>query len=220
MTMCHMRLAVLCLLLSALFPSLARAQAPAGVLVLKVTPQDTSIKFFVKSSVALEGNFNKLDATLTYPSTDYKSGVLDLEIYAESVNTGSGRKDGKLKSQEFFNVEQDPLPLVMFTPHSWRAKRTGRSKYGLLATKYLAAFRAKWIVGPPPQDEELLGSSDVQSLADMENSYDSVRRMRLVPFGLTEVTALAAPTLAPLLPWTLTVYSLDPLAGRVLKMMF
>jgi polyisoprenoid-binding protein YceI len=58
--------------------------------VFKVTPQDSSIKFFVKSSVALEGNFNKWDATLTYTSTDYKTGVLDVldvEIYASSVNT-------------------------------------------------------------------------------------------------------------------------------------
>jgi hypothetical protein len=111
-------------------------------------------------------------------------------------------------------------PLVMFTPHLWRAKRTGRSEYGLLASKYLAAFRAKWIVGPPPKGEELLGSSDIQSLADMENSYDAVRHMRLVPFGLSEVTALAALTLAPLLPLALTVYSLDQLVGRALKMMY
>jgi polyisoprenoid-binding protein YceI len=69
-----------------------------------------------------------LDAALTDTSTDYKSGVLDVAIYAASVNTGSGRKDGKLKSKDFFNVKHDPLPLVMLTPHLWRAKRTGRSE--------------------------------------------------------------------------------------------
>jgi hypothetical protein len=111
-------------------------------------------------------------------------------------------------------------PLTMFTPHLWRAKRTGRSEYGSLASKYLAAFRAKWIVGPPPKGEQLLGTSDIQSLADMENSYDAVRHMRLMPFGLSEVTALAALTLAVLLPLTLTVYSLDQLVSRALKMMF
>jgi hypothetical protein len=111
-------------------------------------------------------------------------------------------------------------PLVMFTPHLWRAKRTGRSEYGSLASQYLAAFRAKWIVGPPPKGEQLLGSSDIQSLADMENSYDAVRHMRLVPFGLQEVTVLVVMTLAPLLPLLLTVYSLDQLVGRALKMMF
>ena len=114
-----------CLLVAALFPSLTRAQAPAGVPVFKVTPQDSSIKFFVKSSVALEGNFNKWDATLTYTSTDYKTGVLDVEIYAASVNTGSDMKDGKLKSKDFFNVEQDPL----ITFKSTDVKETGPTTF-------------------------------------------------------------------------------------------
>ena len=99
--MCRIRSAALCLLVSALLTPQARAQAPAGVPVFKVTPQDSSIKFFVKSSVALEGNFNKWDDTLTYTSTDYKTGVSDVEIYAASVDTGSGMKDGKLKSKDF-----------------------------------------------------------------------------------------------------------------------
>jgi polyisoprenoid-binding protein YceI len=125
MTMCHIRSAALCLLVSALFTPQARAQAPAGVPVFKVTPQDSSIKFFVKSSVALEGNFNKWDATLTYTSTDYKTGVLDVEIHAASVDTGSGMKDGKLKSKDFFNVEQDPL----ITFKSTGVKETGPTTY-------------------------------------------------------------------------------------------
>jgi len=104
-----MRLAALCLLVSALFPSLIRAQVPAAVPVFQITPGDSTIKFFVKSSVALEGNFDKWDATLVYTSTDYKTGALDVEIHAASVNTGSGMKDGKLKSKDFFDVKHDPL---------------------------------------------------------------------------------------------------------------
>jgi len=108
----------------------------------------------------------------------------------------------------------------MFTRHLWRANREGQREYGLLASRYLAEFRKKWTLGVNPNGEELLGSSDIQSLADMANSYDAVRRMRLVPFGPTEVIALAVVTLAPLLPLTLTVYSLDQLLTRVLKMIF
>jgi hypothetical protein len=111
-------------------------------------------------------------------------------------------------------------PLVMFTPHLLRAKRQGRSEYGSLASQYLAAFKAKWINGPAPTGDQLLGTSDIQSLADLVNTYDAVRRMRLVPFGLQEVTILAAMTLAPLLPLMLTVNSLDQLVGRALKMLF
>jgi polyisoprenoid-binding protein YceI len=100
-----LRSAVLCLLASAMFPSSSRAQVP----VFKITTEDSSIKFAVKASIAVNGTFDKWDATLTYPSTDPTTGVLDIKIQADSVNTGSGMKDGKLKSKDFFNADQDPL---------------------------------------------------------------------------------------------------------------
>src|SRR5271154_2947905 len=100
-----MRLAVVCLLASTLLPSVSRAQAP----VFEVTPVNSSVKFFVKASVALEGTFEKWDATLVFTSPEVSTGVLDIKIQADSVNTGSGMKDGKLKSKDFFDAKQDPL---------------------------------------------------------------------------------------------------------------
>jgi polyisoprenoid-binding protein YceI len=100
-----MRLAVLCLLASAMFPSLSRAQVPT----FKITTEDSSVKFAVKASVSINGTFDKWDATLAFTSTDVTTGVLDIKIQADSVNTGSGMKDGKLKSKDFFNADQDPL---------------------------------------------------------------------------------------------------------------
>jgi polyisoprenoid-binding protein YceI len=101
-----MRLAtILCVAALVGFPLLTRAQAP----VFTITPETSSIKFFVKSSVALEGNFEKWDATLTFTSPDVSTGVLDVKIQAASVNTGSGFKDDKLKSKDFFDVKKDPL---------------------------------------------------------------------------------------------------------------
>ena len=85
------------------------AQAPADIPVFKITSENSTIKFVVKASVPIEGVFDKWDATLTYSSTDADSGVLDVKIQAASVHTGSGMKDGKLKSKDFFNVDQDPL---------------------------------------------------------------------------------------------------------------
>jgi polyisoprenoid-binding protein YceI len=100
-----MRLTVLCLLASSVFPSVSRAQAP----VFAIMKEESSIKFSVKASVALEGTFGKWDATLIFTSPDVSTGVLDVKIQADSVNTGSGMKDGKLKSKDFFDVKQDPL---------------------------------------------------------------------------------------------------------------
>jgi polyisoprenoid-binding protein YceI len=111
---------------SAVFPSLSRAQVP----VLAVTKDESSVNFSVKASVALEGKFDKWDATLTYPSTDVTTGVLDIKIQADSVNTGSSMKDGKLKSKDFFDVEQDPL----ITFHSDKVVQTGPLSFDIPGT--------------------------------------------------------------------------------------
>jgi len=101
-----MRLVALCLLASVLIPSLSRAQ---DVPVFAITPVQSSMKFNVKASVPISGTFDQWNATLTFASTDVTSGVLDVEIQAASVDTGSSLKDGKLKSADFFDVANNPL---------------------------------------------------------------------------------------------------------------
>jgi polyisoprenoid-binding protein YceI len=113
-----MRLAVVCLLASTMLPSVSRAQAP----VFAISPApDSSVTFYVKASVELRGTFDKWDATATFTSPDVTTGVLDIKIQAASVNSGSGMKDGKLKSKDFFDVEKDPL----ITFHSTKFTQTG-----------------------------------------------------------------------------------------------
>lgn len=105
LTLSSMGLAILCLLASALLPSISRGQAP----VFEITPVESSIKFDVEASVAIKGTFDKWDATLTFTSPDVTTGVLDIKIQADSVDTGSGMKNGKLKGKDFFDVKQNPL---------------------------------------------------------------------------------------------------------------
>jgi polyisoprenoid-binding protein YceI len=119
-----LRLAVLGLLALVAFPSVSRAQTPVFV----ITPEASTMKFFVKASVALEGTFDKWDSTLTFTSTDVGTGVLDIKIQAASVNSGSGMKDGKLKSKDFFDVEKDPL----ITFHSKKITQTGPTTFDVL----------------------------------------------------------------------------------------
>jgi hypothetical protein len=111
-------------------------------------------------------------------------------------------------------------PLLMFTPAMARAKRTGVADYGLLAQRYVESFAQKWIVRDPAPSEELLGAADIQSLADLGNSYALVRDMRSIPFGLEDIARLAAATAAPLLPLALTVLSPEELIMRVIKVVF
>jgi polyisoprenoid-binding protein YceI len=100
---------LICAVLLGATPSVAQAPAAGTFPVYKITPESSSIKFYVKSSVSLEGSFEKWDATLTFTSTDVSTGVLNIKIQAASVNTGSGFKDDKLKSKDFFDVSKDPL---------------------------------------------------------------------------------------------------------------
>jgi hypothetical protein len=109
-------------------------------------------------------------------------------------------------------------PLAMFTPGMGRAKRKGLADYGLLAQHYVECFEQKWVVGHPA--EELLGSADIQSLADLGNSYAVVSEMRTIPLGLKDISRLAVATAAPLVPLLLTIFSPEELIMRVIKVVF
>jgi hypothetical protein len=111
-------------------------------------------------------------------------------------------------------------PLLMFTPKMAQARRKGLADYGLLAQHYVEGFEQKWVLRDPSTSEELLGAADIQSLADLGNSYGLVRDMRPVPFGLDDVTRLAAATAAPLVPLLLTIFSPEELLMRIIKVLF
>jgi hypothetical protein len=111
-------------------------------------------------------------------------------------------------------------PLLMFTPGLARAKRKGLADYGLLAQRYVDGFEQRWVLEDPAPSQELLGAADIQSLADLGNSYAMVREMRAVPFGLEDISRLAAATATPLLPLALTIFSPEELILRVIKIVF
>ena len=111
-------------------------------------------------------------------------------------------------------------PLLVFSPQLAAAKRGGLREYGTLAQRYVREFDHKWLRGGAPPDEPLVGSADIQSLADLGNSFEVVKDMRLVPFTLQTVLQLAVTTLLPVLPLTLTMISLEELLERLLKIVF
>jgi hypothetical protein len=111
-------------------------------------------------------------------------------------------------------------PLLMFTPQLARAKRRGLAEYGQLAQEYVEGFERKWVRRDPEPTDELLGAADIQSLADLGNSYGLVRDMRPVPFGLDDVTRLAVATAAPFTPLLLTIISFEELVLRIVGVVF
>jgi len=81
------------------------------------------------------------------------------------------------------------MPFAMFVPKLALARRDGLLKYGALATRYTQLFDRKWVGGEAPAGEELLGTRDIQSLADIGNSFDRIDNMKLFPVELADCQA-------------------------------
>ncbi len=111
-------------------------------------------------------------------------------------------------------------PLLVFSPQLARAKRSGLNEYGTLAERYVRGFDDKWLRGETQQSEPLIGSADIQSLADMGNSFSLVRTMRIAPITRDAVLQLAAAALVPLIPLLLTVMPVEELARKLLGLVF
>ena len=112
------------------------------------------------------------------------------------------------------------VPLLMFSAQLARAKRTGLGEYGLLAERYVRDFDAKWLRGGATAGEPLVGSADIQSLADLGNSFEVVKGMRFAPITRDAVMLLAVATLLPVAPLLLTVMPLEELIRRLIGTVF
>jgi polyisoprenoid-binding protein YceI len=160
-----------CLMAILSSPRATYAQVPT----YEFTPGESSIKFGVESSVSIKGVFEKWDASIKFSSRDIRSAVLDIEIEADSVNTGSHMKDSKLKGQDFFNSKESPLitfkstKIVQTGPNTFDIEgnftirgvtKTDRKDYGMtsgipfikIANRVEVNVRLKWrrVSGPPP----------------------------------------------------------------------
>lgn len=111
-------------------------------------------------------------------------------------------------------------PLTFFVVQLSNSKRAGLRDYGLVASNYVAEFSRKWLEGHAPPDEPLIGSSDIQSLADLANSYTVVKEMRVIPFGQRTLLRVAIVTVLPLLPLVLTMIPLEKLIDRAIGILF
>jgi hypothetical protein len=111
-------------------------------------------------------------------------------------------------------------PLLLFAPQLAEAKRRGNREYGTLAERYVREFDAKWLHGGAPAEEPLVGSNDIQSLADMGNSFEVVRTMRIAPVTKEAVLRLVAAALAPVAPLALTMMPLEELLKKLLGVLF
>ncbi len=111
-------------------------------------------------------------------------------------------------------------PLFVFTPMLLRAKREGLSKYSAFAMRYVREFDRKWLSSGAPPDEPLVGNGDIQSLADLANSYEVIKGMKPVPFSRETVLRLVVIVLLPTAPLLLTAVPFGELIDQFLKIVF
>lgn len=107
-------------------------------------------------------------------------------------------------------------PLVFFAPRLLVVRERGLLEYGALASAYTQAFARKWLEQNPARDD-LLGTADIQSLADLSNSFGVVRTMRIVPCSWRDILLLALASVLPMTPLSLTVLPLSELIVRAVR---
>jgi hypothetical protein len=108
-------------------------------------------------------------------------------------------------------------PLCVFIPKLYAARLAGLRTYGRLASDYVAGFAGKWARGAMVGGEPLLGSADIQSLADLGHSFAIVKETKLVPFGKDTVIRFLVVIALPLTPLVFTLFSLEELLSRLIK---
>jgi hypothetical protein len=112
------------------------------------------------------------------------------------------------------------LPQMFFAIQLERAWRTGAAEYGVLGSHYVEGFRRKWLSAQPQTRESLVGSADIQSLADLANAFEVVRSMYLVPVTRTTVMRLGLLIVLPLLPLVLTMIPFEEIVDRAISTFF
>jgi hypothetical protein len=143
-------------------------------------------------------------------------------IATRIFHLGAALPDFKIEIAVFVVIMQVVVlgPLLAFAPRLAEAKRTGLREYGTLAERYVREFDTKWLRGATPANEPLVGSADIQSLADLGNSFEVVRTMRIAPVTRDAVIQLAVLTLVPVVPLALTMMPLEELLKKLFGILF
>jgi len=110
-------------------------------------------------------------------------------------------------------------PLMVFAPKLAAVKRKGLLEYDVLATAYVRAFDQKWLRGDNEQNEPLLGTGDIQSLADLSTSVENITSMKTFPFNLGIVKGLVVAAALPFLPLVATIMPLKDMLKEIMSIL-
>jgi hypothetical protein len=110
------------------------------------------------------------------------------------------------------------LPLTLLAPKLKKVRTAGLLTYGRLANAYTESFDRKWVHSVGPPSEPLLGTGDIQSLADLGNSFAFIERMRIAPISKRLALQVAGQAALPLVPLIILGTPAPELIRAVMKM--
>jgi hypothetical protein len=142
--------------------------------------------------------------------------------FAENISAGSMRFEALYHLVPIVILISAVLficPLYIFSSKLWKAKVTGLNEYMVMAHHYVEAFDRKWIRGENPTGEEQLGTGDIQSLADLNNSVGIIKSMRVIPTSRNLILSIAGSCIIPMLPLLLLKYPLLEIVSTLLKIL-
>jgi hypothetical protein len=157
-------------------------------------------------------------APMLFAQTLVLAGAIGAKIWHEGATLPQFKIE--IAAWMIFLGLQVLTPLCFFVIQMAAARRAGARQYGIVASRYVDGFRRKWIEGDVAEGEALVGTADIQSLADLASSFDVTQEMRLVPVGQWTLVQLVIVMVLPLLPLTLTMISLDQLIDRAVGVLF
>jgi hypothetical protein len=146
--------------------------------------------------------------------------TLQAAAFAEEISSGTMPFEGIYPVIPVILVVMVVLcigPAFIFLPRLWACRVKGLSDYMQFASRYVSGFDSKWVSGAAADEEPLLGTPDLQSLADLANSIAIVRNMRAVPVGRRLVRDVVIVVLLPLLPLLLLKYPIADLATKLFE---
>jgi hypothetical protein len=180
---------------------------------------------------------SKLELSLVPTHPDHSAGLGYLEVVhahftplvlaisaaqaaalAEEIHAGTATFEAFFPSLGLVMVVDVILfigPLLIFTPRLWACRVRAMSDYAVFAASYVRRFDKKWLKGERPPEEPLLGTADLQSLADLANSVRIVRKMHLLPVSVRLFASLLIAALLPMLPLLLIKYPIGELARKL-----
>ena len=155
-------------------------------------------------------------------SAMFSSGFYYEILHAEILHTKRSVYDFKYHMIVFVVIAIATLyaPLLVFFGRLSRCRFMGLLDFGSLVLRYDRKFEEKWIERKSAEsDESFLGSSDIQSLADIASAYEHVNEMRLIPFDTKGFSVLIAAAVIPLIPLVATEVPLQEILKKLAEMM-